>query len=581
LDPALEPGTRLKLAFEQAQARYAASSEHERFADPLSALRELATAVRLTVSSSALAMDLKTAQSAVSLEPYFPLAPALAIVEQLVRGVQARLSARADRAREIYRALLLRLEAGGTGIQPTHLEYMRLMVMNGLAVLDAASGLACCLDAADQIEKHPVLQSNAWLIRMVHQLWQGNSREAERCRKQFDMSRVQNSAAQSYDSVQLTWQLTAYVAMGDLTHTKRTLAEVAPLAARFAAFRAVISYGEAEYQRLRGDARSAVTSLDELMRSCEAGSHQIWPQLAAAHVRALDEAGESARAVERGRTYLADAARVELGTSAEQWITLALCVVEAKLGHPAAAQSAEALIEHCLAVGATGLRLGLAYEARAQVAMLQADADGCERYRALCEQVFAKAGNPALEAKLQKLKREAQRRQLAPQAPMLEATSRGIAASAIKSRLNACSDAASRAQALLSILAQQSGAVEGHLYQIRHSGTTWLGSLGGLEPDPALDSMVREYVLSELQAGTQTTGHTGASVQTDWTVAGENTYRPVLLSHYVATGCAITGLAVLVVPPGRAFIHPGEMATQISHVMHDSNDLTELVIVDD
>jgi hypothetical protein len=93
--------------------------------------------------------------------------------------------------------------------------------------------------------------------------------------------------------------------------------------------------------------------------------------------------------------------------------------------------------------------------------------------------------------------------------------------------------------------------------------------------------MVREYVLSELHAGTQTTGHTEAPVQTDWTVAGESTYRPVLLSHYVPTGCAITGLAVFVVPPDRAFVHPGEMATHISHAMHDPNDLTELVIVED
>lgn len=582
LDPSLEPGTRLRCALEQAKARYAGSSESDRFADPVTAIRELANTVRLSISVSALAMDLSSALSVPSLQPLVALAPSLAVVEQFVRGVQARLSGRIELAREIYRALLERLAApADTGIDPTHLEYSRIMVMNGIAVLDASSGLATCLGAADKIEKSPSLQSNAWLIRMVYHLWQGNSDEAERCRKQFDMTRVQSSAAQSLESVHLTWQLIAHVAMEDLTRIRRSLDEVAPIAAKFPAFRAVLSYGEAEYQRIRGDSATALASLAKALSTCEAGAHQIWPQLAAAHVRALDDIGQGARAAEQGRAYLADAARAELGPSAQYWISLAVCVVEAKLGQAGALQTAEALIEHCVVTGATGLKLGLAYEARARVALLQLDAANFERYRALCEQEFAKASNPALSVKLQKLKREAQKRQLVSQAPMLHSAQRS--AVNVTTRLRACIDSAARARDVLALLAEHSGAFEGYLFQIRYDAPTWVASLGTGEPDDVLHAMVREYVMAEVHANAQSTDASElATVHTDWTAFGEASYRPVLLSHLAESGCTtITGIAVFVVSPGRPFAYPGEVATQVSRMILEAGDVTGLIVAEE
>jgi hypothetical protein len=581
LDPTLDPGARLKRAFEQAHARYAASPEFERFADPGTAIRELANAVRMAMSISALTMDLEAALAVPSLQPLLMIAPPLFIVDQLVRGVQARLSGRVERARETYRALIERLTTPEkTGLELTHLEYARLMVMNGMAVLDAASGLAGCLEAADLIAKNPTLQSNAWLIRMVHYLWQGDSYEAERCRKQFDVSRVQSSAAQNFESVQLTWQLIAHVAMEDLTRIKRSLAEVAPMAAKFPAFRTVLAYGEAEYQRIRGDSASAVASLSSVLRTCEAGSHQVWPQLAAAHVHALDDAGQREQAVETGRRYLADAARADMGASATYWITLALCVVEAKLGQIEAARTAETLIEQCLAAGATGLKLGLAYEARARIAVLQSDANGCDRYRALCKQEFAKASNPALSAKLQKLKRDAQQRHLASQAPVLHNTQVSVVAG-IKTRLRAGDDAPSRARDVLQLLAECSGASEGYLFQIREGQPIWTAAIGAPAPDDALQALVRDYVMAELHAGEESTDATQIAVQTDWTRVGEHSYRPVLLSHYGPSGHVITGVAVFIVSDDRQFVYPGEAATEISQFIHDIGDVTGLVVVGD
>jgi hypothetical protein len=581
LDPALEPGARLQRAFSQAQARYAGSAERERFTDPVSAIRELATSIRGVMGFAAISLDLPTAQSVPSLRPLFAIAPALALSEQLVQGVQARLTGRIDRARGIYHAVLAGLAVPeSTGLPPTYVEYTRLIVMNGLAVLDASCGLPC-LEAADQIETHPTLQSNAWLVRMVHHLWRGNCHEAERSRKQFEVARIHNSASQTYESTHLPWQVVAYAAMEDLTRLKQSLDEVAPLAVQYPFFNVLLAYGQAEYQRIRGDSAGATVMLTELLGTWTAGTHQVWAQLAASHVRALDESGDAARAVEQGRAYVAAAARAELGASTSRWISLALCVAEAKLKQADAVRTADETIERCLESGASGLILGLAYEARARVAVLLDDVAGYNRHRALCEEEFAKAANPALSAKLQKLKREAQRQNVAPPAPLLDAAQRGLAASVVKSRLGACHDANERAHAILDLLAQHSGATEGYLYLIRRDGLSWVASLGSREPTDALHTMAREYVLAETHAGTQITGASELSVATQWTAFGETSYRPVLLSHYNDEGCVISGLAVFVVEHDRPFAYPGEVATQISRMTQDVGDVTGVVVQDD
>jgi serine/threonine protein kinase len=92
---------------------------------------------------------------------------------------------------------------------------------------------------------------------------------------------------------------------------ERSVAEIVPMAERFPAFQVVVAYGEAEYQRIRGDCASALRGLSELLKRCQAGSHQIWPQLTAAHICTLDGLGDATSAAERGRAYLDEATRAQ------------------------------------------------------------------------------------------------------------------------------------------------------------------------------------------------------------------------------------------------------------------------------
>src|SRR5205085_2766948 len=133
------------------------------------------------------------------------------------------------------------------------------------------------------------------------------------------------------------------------------------------------------YQRARGDLRRAIVELQDTLATVAVGEHQIWPNLAAAHVRALDDARRSAEDVHFGRRYCEEATRAELGFSA-QYIALPLAVAEAKQGLPEAAPRAEGVIEHFRALGTKGLSMALAYVARIRVAIAQDDRESYEQY---------------------------------------------------------------------------------------------------------------------------------------------------------------------------------------------------------
>jgi hypothetical protein len=580
-DPSLDAGSRLKLAFTQAQTRYQQTAERDRFIEPGAAIRELAEVVRSTMYIGALALDLSAAMSVPSLQPFFAVAPALVVSELTVRAAQARLAGRLDRAQALYRELLALLATPErTGLGPTHVEYTRLLVLNARGALEAAGGVATCIDSANEIEQHKAMRSNAYLIRMVYQLWQGDVREADRCRKQFEIARVQNSAAQNFESVQLAWQLAAYVAMEDLTNIKRSLDEIAPLAGRYPAFRALHSFGDAEHDRIRGDANSALDKLSTALHAFQAGTHQNWAQFAAAHVRALDAGGRSVDAVAQGREHLAALERAELGETAQFYVSLALVQPLAKLDAVSALQCADALIAHCESAEVTGLNLGLAHEARAYVAIRQGDAAGYERHRALCELQFNRASNPALSTKLQKLKREAQRQGLTGLAPAADRRTRNVPVTMLKARLDACGDSIDRARTSLAVLAEHCGAIEGHLYLIRDEVPMWVASVGGREPDESMHLIAREYVLAEVHAGELSTGASELT-HTVRTVMGEGVYRPVLLSHYVGSIHAITGLAIFLFAQDQPFTHPAELAAHLSRLAQESGDVTGLVVLND
>ena len=570
LDPALPAGERLQQALAIAQARYDATSERDRLLDPASAIGALAGSSLTAMGMYAPVLDVEGVRTLPSLEPLALLSPGLSIPAQLREGVYARLTGRMDRALAIYNAVLERTaQPDCSGLTPSQHRFMRLVVMSVIAMIEASMGLESCLRWAAQLSRDPLSQVNALQVRVLHRLWQGDCLQAESEQREVDARRIESGVRQNQEKTHLLWQVMAHAGMEDLTRLRRTLEEIKRVGQDYPGWRPVISYATAEYQRARGDLRRAIVELQDTLATVAAGEHQIWPNLAAAHVRALDDARRSADAVQAGRRYREEAERAELGFSA-QCIALPLAVAEAKLGLPEAAERAQRVIEHFRAMGTTGLSMALAYEARIRVAIAQADLVSYERYVQCYEQDCLASGGEALAAKLHKLRREAQRKQLIA-APVLDSQ---LSQQSIKSKLLTCSGAAERAHVMLAVLAASCGASEGFLYLVTERGPAWVASVGArAAPPEALDRLAREYIAAQTVIEQDVTADLPPEeATTEWTTLGDASYQPMLLSHYTDSGShVVTGLLVLLVHPDRKFVR-SEFATQMSRVAVEIGD---------
>lgn len=575
-DPALEPRARLQLALEAASSRYRATPEHERVVDPQEAMPFLAQAMSFMIPVAAPALDLPTLRKLPSVAPLAELAPALRVVESLRIGVIARVSGRLHLALRIYRELLDHLaKPDHGGLQQTHAKYSLLQVSYATALIEAMMGLSDSLERAEQMAADPLLRVNAAVLLMVHALWQGDNQGGDAHRRNIEELRVRTGATAT-DQTHLLFQVAAYAAMEDLTRLKQMLVELAPLAEKYAGWAVVQVYATAECQRLRGDLESACASLAECLGWLRAGDHQLWALLAAAHIRVLSAGGDHAQAVLCGRGYLESARASELGWSAEHFIIAPLAIAQAKLGQTEAATEIAVAVRQALELGATGIPLGLLYEAQAYVALYLDHTNDYLELAQLCARELLRHNNRALAARVQRLKREAQLR-ASGSAGRLPPASGGLAE--IKTRLSQCLHASDRAALMLQLLAERSGATQGFLFQVAHTGIVCAATVGEPAYDAELHALVRRVIEAETHPqDEETTVGAGSLLPVDERAANFPTYRRIVLNHRNDSGWWVTGVAVLRTEADQVFTFPGDIVGQLSQLAQESGDVAGILV---
>jgi hypothetical protein len=221
------------------------------------------------------------------------------------------------------------------------------------------------------------------------------------------------------------------------------------------------------------------------------------------------------------------------------------------------------------------------------VAVLLRDAAGFEQYAALFKKTFSAAANPALAAKFHKLTREARNRADTRRSSGSIDADDELATSRAISMLETCQGAAERAECALSWLAQSSGVRDGYLFLLTSEGASCVARLGDEQPPTSVHSMADHYLeVHQRQSTTQTETSTpetmvdsnpGSVQQTD-SVSESGIYRLVLLSHWADAGMAVTGVAVLVVPPGTHFLYPTRLATELSKRIEQWGDVTRVIV---
>ena len=579
MDPAIEPGVRLGAAMQSARAEYAATPEDERVVDPMKGLRHFARALSEAAGIVTCGLDPEYLRSLPSVLPFAQLSPGFAVIDMLLRGIEARLSGRMEDARSHYTKLIDRLsQPDRAGLDASHNEYTLLGVMSGVAMLEAGAGLESTLAWAAKLDPFPKSRVNAVQVRMLYQLWQGNTAEADRLRQQVELLRIQDSPRQLFEGTHLLWQITAHALSEDLTHLRQTLDEIRVFSERHPGWMPVQHYGAGEYHRAGGAYDAALAELELGLSLVGAGKHQIWAYLAGAHVRTLDELGRHKEAAAAGDAHLRAADDAHLGY-VRSYIEMPLAVVRAKLGQAEAATSlAERALARFVELGATGLNLGLAHEARARIALLLGKKQEYLVALGLCRDVYTTRGNAALVTKFEKLRRCAASRK-----PLLEAargtgffTSVSVVGT---SRLDLCAGPESRASCALTMVMDQCGASSGVLYLLGAHGPFAAASSG--RTDDVLRSLALDYLMNE--AGDMATTGEGSSLttgdsQVDWTGSQGEKYRPVLLTHESNDGFLVTGVVVVSMSPDAPFAYPSRVANEVSRHLRKMGDATGVVV---
>jgi hypothetical protein len=555
LDPGLAPAERVQRALQEAQRRHDALPEHERSFSPLLALTQLSNAAMAYVVMAGSALDLELLEQVPSFAPFVQLAPPFLLLEMTVEGCRDHLSGRFQRARVVYTELLARLHGPDAEAMPEdNRTRARLGVRYALGIFEAINGTPAALDHAAALEQQPGYRVNAWRLRMVHHATLGDLDEARRCERRAQLLLLQDGA-RPYPATDLHAEAAARYLSDDLDGLKQMLDHLQNAVERFPARAASRELAHCQYLRVKGDPGSALERLVPLLATHRPETSVRFSWFGATHLMLLNALGRHAEAAAIGRDYMerSRARGLELADCAAIVRPLAEALARNGDGREAAELS-EALIAHYEGIGAGGLLLGSCYETRARVAIAGRDARGFEHWLTRCRTEYERARNPALGRKLGRLQREAQLAHMAAPLTSIDPPPRdeadppepeAVQGTAV-SRMAECVDGEERARCTLTLLLEETGATQGHLYGWLSGRLNHLAAMPETPPPAALESALQSYVEGELRAA-DTTAAGGAAGPRDgpFVQSGLAGLRPILLCALRDGESVVVAVAVL------------------------------------
>ncbi|MDD9969567.1 MAG: serine/threonine-protein kinase [Myxococcales bacterium] len=581
LDESLPASARLESTLECAQRRYDAAESQERGLAPQTAIEYMRLCCHFTVSLIGRSLDFSTLERVPRVSVLAPTSVPHQLADANVRSALHACAGRMERARENYLNLLERFRnAKGTGAAGrVHMGYTY-----AVGLIEAGIGLPLALERADVIESHPAFEINAWHVRRLYALRQGDFESAEGHERRIERIRLRNAPPAMYDGGQLWVELRSYTGAEDLERLTPLITRIEEIARQLPSWEPMLRYARGcHHLQLRG-LRSALSEMEAGLSLCEPGRHPAWPALAGGCISALRGAEEEQAAVERGRAFLDACRQVDLGYQAG-YVERALALAEVAIGeHQRAIELADSAIETLELLGATGLDLGASLETRARVALAMKDEASFEHFARQCASQYRAGHNPALTVKYERLLEDARRRGIDVSGGLTRASLgpglfAGSAARKVLTALEACEGSEQRAREALRCLIDHSSSVGGFLYTMGEQGAVQAAARCGTRPPQDMDERVQAYLSAELAAAAAVT----VSAETDqatqsgtperWQGAGGDAFAPVLMSHVADSGSVVTGLVVLCVGPREPVVALAGILPALSQALCRAGDV--------
>ena len=565
--PTLDFATRLERALAGAAERYARTPEHDRVFEPKEAMEQLGRTVIAAVGAISSSLDHEAWRNLPSLLPLALLSPAIAVIEQLRQGIGARISGRVEAAIETYEALVERLsqpDRGGLEYSP-HLTTVNRVQLS-IGTLEAAIGRPRCLERAWETEREPAYAIPAQSLRHLYYVWQGDAAEAERYKRLIDVQQVESTGHSVFAEQNLLSELCAHGLADDMTRVRRATEAAETHAQVHRAWQPVYLYGCGEHSRIRGDYVSALAEFEAALLQVQAGAHQVWPNLAGAYLRTLLELQRYDEVKTIGTACLKQADARGLGY-VRNYLRMPLSLALSKLGeHTDAVSLAQTAIDELLALGASGLNLAAAYDARARIDLDLGDSANAERHAALAVRDWRTARKrlSVVQESGPSTLREIYDRE----------HDEGSLFSQFGAAIERCQNETERARCGVTFLVRASGALGGVLYLQKAGGLTYVASVGDTAASGELDARALSYLERELDAAeiTQVYCEVSEPVRMEQATRAERRFVPVLLTHPAAGGIAVTGVAMLLTLETSAFSYPRRVAAELSRAVGAAKD---------
>lgn len=397
---------RVQEALRRAELRRNAAPECER-ALPLDEVAERLTHVHSACSMmAAAAQELALLAPLARLDPFFERFPSWQATQGNIDICRCMQEGRTTQAMQRAAELMQWLQ--GPGQRTLHAETRNELRRSGqslLAMFAATGGQAAVGSLIAEFEQVPGYRASAWRIRMVYELMHGNLTAAANCQRQSDLCNLQDSGKTVSPGYTVRIELIAHMYAENLLGVKHAMERIATLAAQYPGWQPTLAIARCHYRCLQGDALGGLAELEPAL-STQAGRHIDWWLLAYTHIKVLCELDRRADAAAFGERYVQIFDTEQL-SSVDYGLRQATAEALAGVGR---LDEARAMIERYIAMherlGTRGLRLGLAYETAARVAMAAGDEFAVGRYTALCAEEYKGGRDLLLKAKLERLLRE-------------------------------------------------------------------------------------------------------------------------------------------------------------------------------
>ncbi len=567
------PQERLTNALTQAHARYLATPEEERVYPVDEAIRKLGEYVVISVVEAARSLDSELMRSLPGIvEPFTPLSPLLeAIWLNMLGASVAHCQCDYERALGLWRAMLEKLNAAGdTG--EVFVAAMRNAVIYAIGTAESQLGLASASEWAERLDSDPYQRISALNLRKIVCLEQGDAEGAERLRRRSEVLSLQLRFPSMFNSSH-SHELYAYAQSNHLAGMTQAIERIKPLAVRYPGWVPVLLNAEGSFELARGDYQAARAKFEACLELARTGVNgvevYIWSLLSARAglAECLMCVGRDEEARRVASAALADAEARDIGLGGVFDIIRVLALAEGKLGDPRGAQRLDELIARQNALGSTGLRMGLSYEARARIAIWSGDAAAFERFSERTAREYRHGARTPLGARYERLMNEAARAGMRAKLTLVDFQAlAGTGTSGIGSdelltmvtrSMAGHRSADERTQIALQMICVAHGTREGYLFLLTHAGPVLRASHGSSAPRAVLSDRVADFVMEKQRHAEDlddmVTGALDDGVVLEWTVrSDERSYKLLALSCVVEATSVLAGVAVIEVAEDRA-----------------------------